>query len=285
MRPVDSVIDGECRLDTPGEDGEGSVNNHENELEFEETLGTLPMWFEVRVTDTGIGLSKEQQGRLFQSFSQADSSTTRKFGGTGLGLAICKGVVEAMGGRIWVESEVGVGSTFVFCVPLRPVFNLCKYLPEGSPGSVPGGQRKDSNLKAKGRTLRVLVAEDNKVNQLLIRKMLKHYGHEVELVGNGQLAVDKVQSGEYDMILMDLQMPVMDGLTATKAIRALGGRGADIPIFALTADVLTQGRESLGAMGLTGYFTKPIDWQDLSDRINHVVQNKSSHDDSPAGSP
>lgn len=112
----------------------------------------------------------------------------------------------------------------------------------------------------------------------------------MELVGNGQLAVDKVQTGQYDMILMDLQMPVMDGLTATKAIRALGGRGADIPIFALTADVLTQGRESLGAMGLTGYLTKPIDWQDLSDRINHVMQNKSSShdddDDSPSpGSP
>lgn len=98
---------------------------------------------------------------------------------------------------------------------------------------------------------------------------------QVELVGNGQLAVDKIRAGHYDMVLMDLQMPVMDGLTATKAIRALGVRGVDIPIFALTADVLTQGRESLGAMGLTGYLTKPINWDDLADKINQVVQNKS----------
>lgn len=168
--------DSEYHLDTMGEDGEGSVNNMENEHELEETFLKLPTWFEVRVTDTGIGLTKEQQGRLFQSFSQADSSTTRKFGGTGLGLAICKGVVEAMGGRIWVESEAGVGSTFVFCVPLRPAFNPCTEL-ENIPS--PEERRKKANLKAKGRTLRVLVAEDNKVNQLLIRKMLKHYGHEV----------------------------------------------------------------------------------------------------------
>ena len=168
--------DFEYPLDTMGEDGEGSVNI-DNEHELEETFLSLPMWFEVRVTDTGIGLSKEQQGRLFQSFSQADSSTTRKFGGTGLGLAICKGVVEAMGGRIWVESEAEVGSTFVFCVPLRPAFTPCTEL-ENIPSS-PEGHRKEVNLKAKGSTLRVLVAEDNKVNQLLIRKMLKHYGHEV----------------------------------------------------------------------------------------------------------
>lgn len=104
-------------------------------------------------------------------------------------------------------------------------------------------------------------------------------------MGNGQLAVDKVQTGQYDMILMDLQMPVMDGLTATKAIRALQGRFADIPIFALTADVLTQGRESLGAMGLTGYLTKPIDWEDLSHKINHVVQTLSTQRESPTHSP
>jgi len=273
--------DSEYHLDAMGEDGEGSVNKMENEDELEETFLKLPTWFEVRVTDTGIGLTKEQQGRLFQSFSQADSSTTRRFGGTGLGLAICKGVVEAMGGRIWVESEAGVGSTFVSCVPLRPAFNPCTEL-ENIPS--PEELRKEANLKAKGRTLRVLVAEDNKVNQLLIRKMLKHYGHEVELVGNGQLAVDKIQAGLYDMVLMDLQMPVMDGLTATKAIRKLGGKVGDIPIFALTADVLTQGRESLGAMGLTGYLTKPINWDELSDKINQVVLNKSIGS-SPGGSP
>ena len=104
-------------------------------------------------------------------------------------------------------------------------------------------------------------------------------------MGNGQLAVDKIQTGQYDMILMDLQMPVMDGLSATKAIRALGGRLVDIPIFALTADVLTQGRESLDAMGLTGYMTKPINWDDLYDKLKQVLQNKRMRRPSPTGSP
>lgn len=177
-RHADSLDCEDQLLDTLGEDGEGSVNNEEQQ-ELDESFDKMPMWFEVRLTDTGIGLTREQQGRLFQSFSQADSSTTRKFGGTGLGLAICKGVVEAMGGRIWVESEAGVGSTFVFCVPLRPAFNICKYLPEGGIPSPEGQREEDCSGKAKGRTLRVLVAEDNKVNQLLIRQMLKHFGHEV----------------------------------------------------------------------------------------------------------
>lgn len=222
------------------------------------------MLFEVRVTDTGIGLTPEQQSRLFQSFSQADSSTTRKFGGTGLGLAISKGLVEVMGGKIWVESEFGKGSTFAFCVPLRAAsVNMVSYL-DPPPPSPP-------RHRSKGRSLQVLVAEDNLVNQLLISKMLKHYGHEVQLVANGQLAVDAVQTGKHDVILMDLQMPVLDGLSATKAIRALGGHGQDVPIYALTADVLTRSHGSLDAMGLDGYLTKPINWQSLSQVIENVV--------------
>jgi hypothetical protein len=149
----------------------------EQDSEVEAPDGRI--WFEVRITDTGIGLTQEQQGRLFQSFSQADSSTTRKFGGTGLGLAICKGVVAVMGGAIWVESEAGKGSTFAFCVPLRPTLNPAKYFPEPD---VPSPHKLKS-VRTKGQSLLVLVAEDNTVNQLLIRKMLKHYGHEV-LVAN-----------------------------------------------------------------------------------------------------
>jgi CheY-like chemotaxis protein len=166
------------------DDAEGSVNLEDeivDEAVLEDEDLAKFLWYEVRVTDTGIGLTKEQQGRLFQSFSQADSSTTRKFGGTGLGLAICKGVVEVMNGSIWVESEAGKGSTFVFCVPLRAALNSSRYLPELELPSPERDKRELASWKSKGRTLRVLVAEDNMVNQLLIRKMLKHYGHEVQL--------------------------------------------------------------------------------------------------------
>lgn len=173
------------RSEQIGVDGEGSVTC-EDDLIHRDCEGETQdeqIWFEVRVTDTGIGLTKEQQGRLFQSFSQADSSTTRKFGGTGLGLAICKGVVAAMGGSIWVESEPGQGSTFAFSVPLHLAQNPTKYVPEPEVPS-PRRKRKEGSWQTEGRTLRVLVAEDHVVNQLLIRKMLKHYGHEVSTMSH-----------------------------------------------------------------------------------------------------
>ncbi|KAG6554774.1 hypothetical protein Mapa_003793 [Marchantia paleacea] len=265
---------------------EGDVGSEEQEVaaELHRRSSTLEqrkavearIWFEVKVSDTGIGLTSEQQGRLFQSFSQADSSTTRKFGGTGLGLAICKGLVEVMGGKIWVESESGKGSTFAFRVPLSSAVGTSEM---GSCTDSEFRQRAKSisqprSLKSKGQTLKVLVAEDNMVNQLLIRKMLVHFGHEVELVVNGQLAVEAIQIGQHDMILMDLQMPVLDGLSATKAIRALGGEVSEVPIYALTADVLTKGTGSLEAMGLTGYLTKPINWDKLSQVLDEAVQKK-----------
>ncbi|KAJ7536188.1 hypothetical protein O6H91_12G059300 [Diphasiastrum complanatum] len=234
-----------------------------------------PRWmFEVRVADTGIGLSKEQQKKLFQSFSQADSSTTRKFGGTGLGLAICKGLVEVMGGKIWVESEPCKGSVFAFSVPLLPALDPLTFL--ATRQSVENHKVLPQQFLHESKSLKFLVAEDNMVNQLLIKKMLKHYGHEVELVGNGQLAVDAVRKRKYDIILMDLQMPVLDGLKATKAIRALGGTASVLPIYALTADVLTKGKDTLEAMGLDGYLTKPINWEKLSQVIDEVVTSGNS---------
>eukprot|EP00850_Spirogloea_muscicola_P013841 SM000096S24870 [mRNA] locus=s96:264394:269050:- [translate_table: standard] len=245
------------------------------------------MWFEVRVTDTGIGLTPEQQGRLFKSFSQADSSTTRRFGGTGLGLAICKGLVNAMGGDVWVESEAGNGSTFAFCIPLLPALEPARFAPSAGAGSA-GGPNSCQMLPARpltptkslegleGCSLQVLVAEDNAVNQMLIAKMLRHYGHRVEVVGNGRLAVDAIaaaQPGTYDMVLMDLQMPVLGGLDATKAIRALPPPRCVTPVFALTADVLTQAAGSLADMGLDGYLTKPINWESLSKVIEGVFSD------------
>lgn len=161
-----------------GRDTEEVLNDEDGSPSLSpEKDADVRMWFEVRITDTGIGLTQEQQSRLFQSFSQADSSTTRKFGGTGLGLAISKGLVEVMGGKIWVESEFGKGSTFAFCIPLQAAtVHLASYLPDPGPPSPP---RRDQHFRLKERSLQVLVAEDNLVNQLLISKMLKHYGHEV----------------------------------------------------------------------------------------------------------
>eukprot|EP00271_Cylindrocystis_brebissonii_P010191 TRINITY_DN26300_c0_g1_i1.p1 TRINITY_DN26300_c0_g1~~TRINITY_DN26300_c0_g1_i1.p1 ORF type:complete len:1584 (+),score=282.14 TRINITY_DN26300_c0_g1_i1:688-5439(+) len=262
----------------------------EPEVAAEEAKPESPAktWFEVRVTDTGIGLTPEQQGRLFKSFSQADISTTRRFGGTGLGLAICKGLVNAMGGDIWVESEIGCGSTFAFNVALLPAKEEVKVetaiAPKTSSASPAGGKTTERSstraLRSKSGAVKdssgllVLVAEDNSVNQMLIRKMLRHYGHQVECVGNGQLAVDALQWKSYDMILMDLQMPVMDGLTATRTIRNLDSPAARMPIYALTADVLTKAAGTLEEMGLDGYLTKPIDWDSLSGVIQQVVVNR-----------
>jgi CheY-like chemotaxis protein len=231
------------------------------------------IWLEIRVTDSGIGLTKEQQGKLFSAFIQADCTTTRRFGGTGLGLAICKRLVNAMGGDIWVTSEMGAGSTFAFTVGLRvaedPVGVLAR---EGKTAGARSTTPPMERVTKSSKQCKILVAEDNPINQLLIRKMLKHYGHETHIVGNGQLAVDEIKNKpfHYSLILMDLQMPVLDGLGATKAIRALGPPG-ELPIFALTADVLVGAGFELEENGLDGYLTKPINWETLSS----VIENAS----------
>ena len=169
--------------------------------------------------DTGIGIPPSGQERLFQPFTQADTSMTRRFGGTGLGLSICKSLVEMMGGRIWVESEVGKGSTFYFTVRLP----LAKELPADfeAPRAVPAAARAP---------LRILLVEDNPANQKLATYILQDRGHTVEIAGNGQEAIYLTEQNRYDVILMDVQMPEMDGLEATAAIRKreAGGRpGAD----------------------------------------------------------
>ena len=158
--------------------------------------------------DTGIGISPAVQERLFQPFAQADTSMTRRFGGTGLGLSICKSLVEMMGGRIWVESEVGKGSTFCFTVRLA----LAKELPADFEAPV-------AVSTAACAALRILLVEDNPANQKVATYFLQDRGHTVEIAGNGQEALDLTEQNRYDVILMDVQMPEMDGLEATAAIR------------------------------------------------------------------
>ncbi len=215
---------------------------------------TIELLIEVR--DCGIGIAAGSMGKLFQSFSQADSSITRRFGGTGLGLAISKQLVELMGGRIWARSELGAGSVFGFELPCRI----------GAAGldSRPGGP---PHAAGAGRSLQVLVVEDNATNRILVEMMLQRFGHRASSVVNGREAVDAVRRGTFDLVLMDVQMPEMDGLAATAAIRKSDGPAARVPIIALTANALAGDRSGYLAAGFTDCIAKPISQRGLHQAI------------------
>jgi PAS domain S-box-containing protein len=205
---------------------------------------------EFAVRDTGIGIPPSVQEHLFQPFAQADASMARRFGGTGLGISISKSLVEMMGGRIWLESEVGKGSTFYFTVRLP----LANDLPSDieAPVVVPATACAQ---------LRILLAEDNPANQKLATYILEDRGHLVEIAGNGQEAVSLTEKNSYDVILMDVQMPGMNGLEATAAIRNREDGGSRVPIIAMTAHAMKGDRERCLAAGMDGYLSKPIDAQ------------------------
>ncbi len=210
----------------------------------------------MAVSDTGIGIAPDRLEAIFESFSQEDASTTRRFGGTGLGLTISKRLVEIMGGRIWVESQRGEGSTFHCTVRLRrslePVTPVEPQVPLEKL-EVPGS----------GVPLRILVAEDNRVNQTLAKAILAKRGHDVTVVDNGQAALDAIAQSEFDVVLMDVQMPGMDGLEATRRYREQENDGRHLPIVALTAHAMKGDRERCLAAGMDGYLTKPLRAQDL----------------------
>jgi CheY-like chemotaxis protein len=204
----------------------------------------------VSVKDTGIGIDEAGRKRLFKHFTQADSSTTRRFGGTGLGLAICRQLVEGMGGRIGVNSEPGKGSTFWFRLP-------------AAEGAEPNWTEDIQQNVILTRPLRMLVAEDNPINQKVLRALLSLYPIDAVFVGDGAQAVEAVATSRFDLVLMDISMPVMDGPTATRAIRALSGDIAAIPIIALTANAMAGDREAYLAVGMNDYVSKPVDVQEL----------------------
>jgi PAS domain S-box-containing protein len=218
--------------------------------------GQVALCIEVR--DTGIGIAPEVQETLFQPFQQADSSTTRRFGGTGLGLAICRHLVDAMRGQISVHSTVGKGS----------VFRVELTLAQAKGGATAALGRVPARAVPKLRSLRILVAEDNPTNRLLIETRLRRAGHRPEMVDDGQQALVAASSEDFDLILMDMQMPVLDGMGATRAIRGLpDARRSRIPIIALTADALPELRDEYMASGLDDYQTKPVDWVALDAAI------------------
>jgi signal transduction histidine kinase/post-segregation antitoxin (ccd killing protein)/HPt (histidine-containing phosphotransfer) domain-containing protein len=211
---------------------------------------SVPTALRFTVSDTGIGIPSEKLGQVFEPFTQADSSTTRRFGGSGLGLTISKRLVELMGGRIWVESTVGKGSVFGFAVP----FESCAAADR--PTAAPAGTGPEAPLPA----LRILLAEDSPDNCTITLAYLEDTPYRVDVAENGAIAREKFITGHYDLVLMDRQMPIMDGLTATRAIRAWEQANDRLPtpIIALTASALKRDREMCLAAGCTAFLTKPI---------------------------
>jgi signal transduction histidine kinase/HPt (histidine-containing phosphotransfer) domain-containing protein/ActR/RegA family two-component response regulator len=223
--------------------------------------GSEAVKFRFEVRDTGIGITAEQQTELFQAFAQAERSTARTYGGSGLGLAISKKLVDAMGGVIGVESELGGGSTFWFEVSLAL-------------GDSVAVEEIASGKRASVMPLRILVAEDVPINRDLLHTMLSQQGHCVSLVDNGEEAVRLAARAEFDVILMDVQMPVMDGIEASRRIRRLPASAAIVPIIALTANVLASEHERCLAAGMNQVLTKPVVWPTLFSALTAVTTMK-----------
>ena len=222
----------------------------------------------IDVKDTGIGMNPDEISLLFQPFSQADMSNTRRFGGTGLGLAIVKRLVDLMGGEVAVESTAGQGSSFRVALPFKIPTTHAK-------NSTPDTQTVSFTLPS--RQLRILLAEDNTINQRLVKAMLQKLGHAVVISNNGIEAVKAVESDEFDVVLMDIQMPEMDGEEATRCIREMPPPKGQLPILALTADVMVEHRERYLESGINDVVPKPIDWKVLSEALaRHTVQHEEA---------
>ena len=218
------------------------------------------------VSDTGIGIDKTKLENIFENFQQASSDTSRLYGGTGLGLAIVKQLVEPQGGKITVVSELSKGSTFSFILPFLKTQEMADAdieMPE---------------LDIEINNIKVLVVEDIAINQLLMKTILDEFGFEREIASNGKIAIEKLEAGQYDIVLMDLQMPEMDGFEATDYIRNV--MKSNIPIVALTADVTTVDLAKCTAVGMNDYIAKPVDDRLLYNKIISLVKpNKPTEED------
>jgi signal transduction histidine kinase/DNA-binding NarL/FixJ family response regulator len=227
----------------------------------------------VTVADTGIGMDEKARAKVFARFSQADASTTRRYGGTGLGLAICRELATAMGGRIGVESKPGQGSTFWFELPAED-------------GVEPAWLKAQKKAHvAPSRPLNILVAEDHPVNQKVLRALLGPTGHELHFVSDGVQAISAVEAGAFDVVLMDVHMPVMDGVAATRQIRSLAGDIARIPIIALTANAMAGDREHYIEAGMSDYVSKPVQLDDLLEALARQCGGSLAERSMPAMGP
>jgi len=225
-------------------------------------LGHDRVLLEVAVADTGIGIDQAALPSLFERFRQADSGISRRYGGSGLGLAICRGLLDLMGGTIAVETEIGSGSTFRISVELQ----------RGQSSQIIGAESRFEPDRSMEGGLRILVAEDNEINQLVICAMLAQLGHSSDLARDGHEVLAKVQASSYDLVLMDIQMPNLDGLAAARAIRALDGPTSQIPIIALTANTMVEDRQTYLEAGMDDHVAKPIDIKRLARAIGGVVE-------------
>jgi CheY-like chemotaxis protein len=226
----------------------------------------------VAVRDTGPGIPAAKQQLIFEPFTQADGSTTRQYGGTGLGLSISTKLEALMGGRMLLESAPGEGSTFHFTVTLQRSAGA-----ERLPVALPAGAANSGRVASR-RPIRVLLADDNLVNRVIATRLLERAGHQVTAVEDGHAALAALDEQQVDLILMDLEMPGMNGIETTGAIRAREtGRGCRMPIVALTAHAMAGDRERCLAAGMDGYITKPIDRSELLAAVERL-----SHEMSPA---
>ena len=221
----------------------------------------------ISVKDTGIGIPVEVQDHIFDAFSQQDVSTTRRFGGTGLGLSICNKLAQLMGGRITLASKVGEGSQFTLELPVNVP-------PEATKTTEPVKHTEEADIQK----LNILIAEDNAINQTLMVNLMSRQGHTARIANNGAEAVAMWQEGQFDLILMDMQMPVMGGMDATREIRRLEKEknlGQRVPIHALTASAMASEQQEAIEAGLDGYLTKPVNRQILNDVLSAVAQRNS----------
>ncbi|AFM40689.1 signal transduction histidine kinase [Desulfosporosinus acidiphilus SJ4] len=222
---------------------------------------TMACALEFSVSDTGIGIAEDEMEKLFKSFSQVDGSHTRKYGGTGLGLIISKQLTELMGGRMWVESQKGKGSTFSFILELRQGESAGEVEPSSEP------------MEKEQLSVTILLVEDNLVNQDVLTKMLQIGGHKVHKACNGLEALDALEQQDFDLIIMDIYMPEMNGIEATKLIRENERNKKRTPIIALTAYALKGDRERFLARGMDEYLSKPVLIEELLNTVQKVIKS------------